>query len=239
MARVALVTGGARGIGEAISVALKAAGHTVAACDINADTAKAFTERTGIPCYIWDVSNFEACKEGVAKVTADLGPVDILVNNAGITRDGFLHKMTPEQWDLVIKVNLTAVFNMCRNVIEGMRTRSYGRIICISSVNGIKGQAGQANYSATKAGVIGFCKALAQEGASKGITVNAVAPGYTDTDMVRAIAPDILKTIVDGIPVKKLCAAGHIARAVVFLADDEASTITGATLNVNGGIAMQ
>ncbi len=239
MARVAVVTGGARGIGEAISVALKDAGYSVVANDINEDAAKAFTERTGIPCYTWDVSDFESCKAGVAKVEAEIGPVEVLVNNAGITRDGFLHKMAPEQWDAVMKVNLYSVFNMCRNVMEGMRARQFGRIVTISSVNGVKGQAGQTNYSATKAAVIGFSKALAAEGAAKGITVNCVAPGYTDTEMVRAIAPDVLKGIVETVPVKKLCSVQDIARAVVFLAADDASTITGATVNVNGGIYMQ
>jgi len=236
MARVALVTGGTRGIGEAISVALNNAGYKVAACDISEENANAFKERTGLPCYLWDVSNYESCKAGIAQLEADLGPVEVLVNNAGITRDAFLQKMTPDQWNAVISTNLTSVFNMSRLVIEGMRARGFGRIVSISSVNGQKGQAGQCNYSAAKAGVIGFTKALAQEGANKGITVNAVCPGYTDTEMVRKIAPDVLSKIVATVPVGRLCSVEEIARAVAFLAADEAGTITGATISVNGGL---
>jgi len=188
MARIAVVTGGTRGIGGAISKALKAAGYTVAANYAgNEEAAARFKEETGIPVYKWDVSNYEACAAGLAQVEAELGPVDVLVNNAGITRDGFFHKMSPEQWRAVIDTNLNSLFNMCRPVIEGMRNRNFGRIICISSINGQKGQAGQSNYSAAKAGEIGFVKALAQENASKGITVNAIAPGYIGTEMVRAI----------------------------------------------------
>ncbi len=235
MARVALVTGGTRGIGEAISVALKAAGFTVAANYAgNDEAAKAFTEKTGIPSFKWDVSNFEACKEGIAKVEAEVGPIDVLVNNAGITRDAPLHKMTLEQWNAVINTNLSSAFNTSRNVIEGMRARGFGRIVCISSINGQKGQFGQTNYSAAKAGEIGFVKALAQETAKYGITVNAIAPGYIGTEMVRAVPADILAKIVSSIPVGRLGEPEDIARGVVFLASDEASFVTGSTLTING-----
>ncbi len=219
MARIAVVTGGTRGIGGAISKALKAAGYTVAANYAgNEEAAARFKEETGIPVYKWDVSNYEACAAGLAQVEAQLGPVDVLVNNAGITRDGFFHKMSPEQWRAVIDTNLNSLFNMCRPVIEGMRNRNFGRIICISSINGQKGQAGQSNYSAAKAGEIGFVKALAQENASKGITVNAIAPGYIGTEMVRAIDPDVLaKRIVPLIPVGRLGEPEEIARCVLFL----------------------
>ena len=235
MARVALVTGGTRGIGEAISVALKTAGFAVAANFAgNEEAAKAFTEKTGIPSYKWDVSDFEACKAGIAKVEAELGPVDVLVNNAGITRDAPLHKMSLEQWQAVINTNLSSAFNMCRNLIDGMRDRKFGRIICISSVNGQKGQFGQTNYSAAKAGEIGFVRALAQEGAKYGITANAIAPGYIGTDMVRAVPEDVLKKIVGTIPVGRLGEPEDIARAVVFLASDDASFVSGSTLSING-----
>ncbi len=235
MARTALVTGGTRGIGEAISVALKAAGYQVAANYAGNDAAaSAFHEKTGIPVYKWDVSDFEGCKAGIAKVEADLGPVDVLVNNAGITRDATLHRMSLEQWQAVINTNLNSLFNMTRNVIEGMRARKFGRIVCISSINGQKGQFGQTNYSAAKAGEIGFVKALAQEGAALGITVNAIAPGYIGTEMVRAVPEDVLKKIVSTIPVGRLGEPEDIARCVVFLAADEAGFITGSTLTANG-----
>ena len=240
MARIAVVTGGTRGIGGAISKALKAAGYTVAANYAgNEEAAARFKEETGIPVYKWDVSNYEACAAGLAQVEAELGPVDVLVNNAGITRDGFFHKRSPEQWRAVIDTNLNSLFNMCRPVIEGMRNRNFGRIICISSINGQKGQAGQSNYSAAKAGEIGFVKALAQENASKGITVNAIAPGYIGTEMVRAIDPDVLaKRIVPLIPVGRLGEPEEIAHCVLFLAGDEAGFITGSTLAANGGQYM-
>jgi acetoacetyl-CoA reductase len=240
MARVAVVTGGTRGIGAAISVALKDAGLTVAATyGGNDEAASAFKAETGIAVYKWDVADFEACKAGTARVEADLGPVDVLVNNAGITRDGMFHRMTPEQWRAVISTNLDSVFNMTRTVIEGMRERGFGRIISISSVNGQKGQAGQSNYSAAKAGLIGFTKALAQENAAKGITVNAVAPGYIATDMVKAVPEEVLKSkILPQIPVGRLGLPEEIARCVVFLAGDGAGFITGSTLTANGGQYM-
>ncbi|NMN56558.1 acetoacetyl-CoA reductase [Xanthobacter sp. SG618] len=235
MGRVALVTGGTRGIGEAISVALKAAGKTVVANFAgNEEAAKAFTEKTGIPAYKWDVSDFEACKAGIAKVEAEVGPIEILVNNAGITRDGQLHKMSLEQWNAVINTNLNSAFNMTRNVIEGMRDRKFGRIVCISSINGQKGQFGQTNYSAAKAGEIGFVKALAQESAKLGITVNAIAPGYIATEMVKAVPADALAKIVATIPVGRLGEPEDIARAVVFLTSDDAGFVTGSTMTVNG-----
>jgi len=240
MARIAVVTGGTRGIGAAISKTLQAAGYKVAANYAgNDEAAQTFKAQTGIPVYKWDVSNFEACADGLARVEAELGPVDVLVNNAGITRDGFFHKMTPDQWRAVIDTNLNSLFNMCRPVIEGMRNRNFGRIICISSINGQKGQAGQANYSAAKAGEIGFVKALAQENASKGVTVNAIAPGYIGTEMVRAIPADVLeKRILPLIPVGRLGEPEEIARCVLFLADDDAGFITGSTLAANGGQYM-
>ena len=240
MARVALVTGGSRGIGAAISIALKAAGYTVAANYAgNDDAAAKFKGETGIPVYKWDVSDFDACAAGVAKVEADLGPIEVLVNNAGITRDGMFHKMTKEQWYAVINTNLNSLFNMTRPVWEGMRARKFGRVICISSINGQKGQMGQANYSAAKAGDIGFVKALAQEGAKVGITVNAITPGYIGTEMVRAIDPAIIeKAILPHIPVGRLGEPAEIARAVVFLAADDAGFITGSTLSANGGQYM-
>jgi acetoacetyl-CoA reductase len=240
MARVALVTGGTRGIGEAISKAMKEAGYQVAATYGGNDEAAAkFKDETGIAVYKWDVGDFDACQKGIAQVESDLGPVDVLVNNAGITRDGMFHKMSAENWNAVITTNLNSVFNMTRGVIEGMRARSFGRIISISSVNGQKGQMGQTNYSAAKAGLIGFTKALALENAFKGVTVNAVAPGYIATEMVRAVPDDVLKSkILPQIPVGRLGEAEEIARAVVFLADEASGFITGSTLTVNGGQYM-
>ena len=240
MARVALVTGGTRGIGHAISVALKNAGYKVAAnYGGNDQAADAFNKETGIPVYKFDVGDFAQCKAGVAKVEADLGPVDVLVNNAGITRDKPLHRMEKEQWDAVIATNLTSVFNMSRCVIDGMRERGFGRIVNISSINGQKGQFGQANYSAAKAGMIGFTKAVALETASKGITVNAVAPGYIATEMVMAVPKDVLDSkILPLIPVGRLGEAEEIARCVAFLVSDEAGFITGSTLTANGGQYM-
>jgi acetoacetyl-CoA reductase len=240
MARVAVVTGGTRGIGAAISRGLKAAGYKVAATYAgNEEAAKALHAETGIHVFKWDVADFAACKAGIAKVEAALGPIDILVNNAGITRDTTLHRMTPEQWHQVIETNLTSLFNMSRNVIEGMRARNFGRIISISSINGQKGQFGQSNYAAAKAGIIGFTKSVAQENASKGITVNAIAPGYIGTEMVRAVPEDVLKSkILPLIPVGRLGEPEEVARVAVFLASDEAGFITGATLSVNGGQYM-
>jgi acetoacetyl-CoA reductase len=240
MARVALVTGGSRGIGAAISKELKAKGFAVAASYAGNDEAAAkFKAETGIPVFKWDVGDYDACAAGVAKVVAEVGPVDVLVNNAGITKDGFFHKMTKEQWSAVIRTNLDSLFNMTRPVIDGMRERNFGRIIVISSVNGQKGQMGQVNYSAAKAGDIGFVKALAQENANKGITVNAITPGYIGTEMVQAIAPDILKSrILPQIPVGRLGQPEEIARTVAFLAGEEAGFITGATFAVNGGQYM-
>jgi len=240
MARVALVTGGSRGIGAAISKGLKAAGYTVAASYAgNDEAAAAFTAETGIKTFKWDVSDFDACAAGVAKVEAEIGPIDVLVNNAGITKDGMFHKMTKDQWYGVINTNLNSLFNMTRPVWEGMRARKFGRVICISSVNGQKGQMGQVNYSAAKAGDIGFVKALAQEGARAGITVNAICPGYIGTDMVRAIDPAVLeKNILPQIPVGRLGEPEEIARAVVFLAADDAGFITGSTITANGGQYM-
>ena len=237
MARVALVTGGSRGIGAAISKGLKAAGYKVAASYAgNDEAAAAFTKETGIPTYKWDVSDYDACAAGIAKVESELGPIDVLVNNAGITKDGMFHKMTKDQWYGVINTNLNSLFNMTRPVWEGMRARKFGRVICISSVNGQKGQMGQVNYSAAKAGDIGFVKALAQEGARAGITVNAICPGYIGTDMVRAIAQDVLeKAILPQIPVGRLGEPEEIARTVVFLASDDAGFITGSTISANGG----
>jgi len=237
MSRVAVVTGGTRGIGAAISKALLAAGNKVAATYHGNDEAAAkFKAETGVNVYKWDVGNYEACVTGLAKVEAELGPVDVLVNNAGITKDGFFHKMTPDQWYGVINTNLNSLFNMTRPVWEGMRTRKFGRVICISSINGQKGQAGQVNYSAAKAGDLGFVKALAQEGARVGITVNAICPGYIATDMVKAIPQDVLaKTILPQIPVGRLGEPEEIGRAVVFLASDDAGFITGSTLSANGG----
>jgi acetoacetyl-CoA reductase len=239
MARVAVVTGGTRGIGEAISLGLKEAGYKVAAVYAgNDEKAREFSERTGIASFKWDVSDFEACKAGLAKVEAELGPVEIVVNNAGITRDGVLHRMTFEQWNDVVATNLTSCFNMCRNVIDGMRERNFGRIVNIGSINGQAGQYGQVNYAAAKSGIHGFTKALAQEGAAKGITVNAIAPGYIDTDMVRAVPPNVLEKIVAKVPVGRLGKASEIARGVLFLVADEGGFVTGATLSINGGQHM-
>jgi acetoacetyl-CoA reductase len=240
MARVALVTGGTRGIGEAISKALKEAGYDVAATYGGNDEAAAkFKDATGIAVYKWDVGDFDACQKGIAQVESDVGPVEVLVNNAGITRDGMFHKMSAENWGAVITTNLNSLFNMTRGVIEGMRARSYGRVISISSVNGQKGQMGQSNYSAAKAGLIGFTKALAQENAFKGITVNAVAPGYIATEMVRAVPEEVLNSkIIPQIPVGRLGEAEEVARAVVFLAAEESGFITGSTLTINGGQYM-
>src|SRR5713226_3499081 len=237
MARVAVVTGGTRGIGEAISKALKVAGYKVAAnYGGNDAAAQKFKAETGINVYKWDVSSYESCVEGLKKVEADLGPVDILVNNAGITRDTMFHRMTPEQWSAVINTNLNSLFNMCRPVIEGMRGRKFGRIVNISSINGQKGQMGQSNYSAAKAGELGFTKALAQEGARSGITVNAICPGSIATEMVKAVPKDVLeKNILPQIPIGRLGEPEEIARCVVFLAADDAGLITGSTLTANGG----
>jgi len=236
MGRVAVVTGGTRGIGAAIAEALHKAEYKVAVTYHGDDeAAKKFTEKTGIAAYKFDVGDYDACEAGVAKIVSELGPVDVLVNNAGITRDALLHKMTPKQWSDVIHTNLNSVFNMSRLVVEGMRERCFGRIISISSINGQKGQVGQTNYSAAKAGVIGFTKALAQETASKGVTVNAIAPGYIDTDMVRAVPPQVLAQIVDKIPLKRLGKPEEIAAMVVFLASNQAGFATGATFTVNGG----
>jgi len=240
MSRVAVVTGGSRGIGAAISVCLKDAGYKVAANYAgNDEKAKAFNEDTGIPVYKWDVSKYEACVEGLAKIEADLGPVDVLVNNAGITRDAMFHKMTPENWNDVINTNLTGLFNMTHPVWPGMRDRGFGRIINISSINGQKGQMGQANYAAAKAGDIGFTKTLAQEGAAKGITVNAICPGYIGTEMVRAVPEKVLnERILPLIPVGRLGEPEEIGRCVVFLASDDAGFVTGSTLSANGGQYM-
>ncbi len=240
MARVAVVTGGSRGIGAAISKSLKDAGYTVAATYAgNDEAANKFKAETGIPVYKFDVSNYDACAAGIAQIEKDLGPVEILVNNAGITKDGFFHKMTLEQWNAVIGTNLNSLFNVTRPVINGMRERGFGRIIVISSINGQKGQAGQTNYSAAKAGDIGFVKALAQESAGKGVTVNAIAPGYIATDMVKAVDPEILKkNVISHIAVGRLGEPEEIARAVVFLASDDAGFITGSTLTINGGQYM-
>jgi len=237
MPRVALVTGGTRGIGAAICKALKGAGYTVAAnYGGNDEAAQKFKQETGIAVFKWDVSSFEACAAGVKQVEANLGPVDVLVNNAGITRDGMFHRMTPEQWNAVIGTNLGSLFNMTRQVIEGMRERKFGRVINISSINGQKGQMGQVNYSAAKAGELGFTKALAQEGARAGITVNAVCPGYIATEMVKAISQEVLqKNILPQIPIGRLGEPAEIARCVVFLASDDAGLITGSTLTANGG----
>jgi len=237
MARVALVTGGTRGIGAAIARRLKADGYEVAATyGGNEEAAKAFTDETGIKVYKWSVGDYEACKAGIADVEADLGPVDILVNNAGITRDAPFHKMTPAQWQEVIDTNLTGVFNMTHNVWPGMRERKFGRVVTISSINGQKGQFAQANYAASKAGDIGFSKALAQEGARAGITVNVVCPGYINTEMMSTIPEKVMnEVILPQIPVGRLGEADEIARCVAFLASDDAGFITGSTMSANGG----
>ena len=239
MARVALVTGGTRGIGHAISVALKDNGYTVGAnYGGNDEAAKKFEEETGIKTFKFDVSDAGSVKSGIEQVEKDLGPIDVLVNNAGITRDSTLHKMKPEQWDEVINTNLNSVFYTTAYVINGMRDRGFGRIITISSINGQKGQMGQANYAAAKAGVIGFTKSLAQENARKGITANVVAPGYIDTEMVQKVPQDVREKIIGQIPVNRLGEPEEIARCVTFLADDQAGFITGSTLSANGGQYM-
>ncbi len=239
MARVAVVTGGTRGIGEAISVALKDGGYIVAANYAgNEERARAFSERTGIRSYKWDVADLDACVAGVAKVEAELGAVDVIVNNAGITRDGTMRKMTRTAWDEVMDTNLGGCFNMCKAAWDGMTARKFGRIVNIGSINGQAGQYGQVNYAAAKSGIHGFTKALAQEGARSGITVNAIAPGYIDTDMVAAVPPDVLAKIVARIPVGRLGHADEIARGVLFLVADEAGFITGSTMSINGGQHM-
>jgi acetoacetyl-CoA reductase len=239
MARVAIVTGGSRGIGEAISLELQRMGMKVAANYAgNDEKAKQFTERTGIATFKWDVGDYESCIEGVRRVEADLGPVDVLVNNAGITRDGTLLKMDRKAWDEVLDVNLGGCFNMAKAVFDGMKSRGFGRIVNIGSINGQAGQYGQVNYAAAKSGIHGFTKALAQEGARFGITVNAIAPGYIDTDMVAAVPEAVLEKIVAKIPVGRLGKASEIARGVGFLCADEAGFCTGSTLSINGGQHM-
>lgn len=236
MSRVAVVTGGTRGIGEAISIGLKKAGYNVVASYAgNDEAANAFSDAHGIPVHKWDVGDHDACAAAVAKIEGDVGPIEVVVNNAGITRDAMLHKLTHDQWTAVIRTNLDSMFNMTKPVIDGMRDRGFGRIIKISSINGQKGQMGQTNYSAAKAGVIGFTKALAQETARKGITVNVIAPGYIATEMVRAVPEKVLEGIIGQIPVGRLGEAEEIARCVEFLASDDAGFITGSTLTVNGG----
>ncbi len=239
MARVAVVTGGTRGIGEAISIGLKKAGYLVAANYAgNDERAKAFSDKTGIAAFKWDVSSFDECKKGMEAVAAQLGPVDVIVNNAGITRDATMKKMGRQAWDDVMDTNLGGCFNMCKVAWDGMLERNFGRIVNIGSINGQAGQYGQVNYAAAKSGIHGFTKALAQEGAAKGITVNAIAPGYIDTDMVAAVPPDVLEKIVARIPVKRLGKADEIARAVLFLVADDGGFITGSTLSINGGQHM-
>ena len=239
MARVAIVTGGTRGIGEAISIALKDMGMKVAANYAgNEERAKAFSDRTGIPAYKWDVADHDACLAGVRQVETDLGPVDVLVNNAGITRDTTMKRMDRDKWQQVIDTNLGGCFNMAKAVFEGMLERKYGRIVNIGSINGQAGQYGQVNYAAAKSGIHGFTKALAQEGARSGVTVNAIAPGYIDTDMVAAVPEDVLAKIVSRIPVNRLGKADEIARGVAFLVDENAGFVTGSTLSINGGQHM-
>jgi len=237
--RVALVTGGTRGIGRAIAIALKDKGYRVAANYAgNDEAAKHFHEETGIAVYKFDVGDYAQCEAAVAKITHEIGPIEILVNNAGITRDTTLHRMTPDKWADVIQTNLTSCFNLCRLVIDGMRERSFGRIVSIGSINGQAGQYGQVNYAAAKSGIHGFTKALAQEAAAKGITVNSIAPGYVDTDMVRSVPPNVLEKIIAKIPMGRLGHAEDIARGVLFLVADEGDFITGATLSINGGQHM-
>jgi len=239
MGRIALVTGGTRGLGKESAIRLKAAGHRVGVVyHNNTSAAEAFVKETSIPIFHWDVGDFEACRAGIAQAEHELGPIEILVNDAGITSDGVLHHMSPDQWWRVINTNLGSMFNMCRNVIEGMRERGFGRIVNISSINGQKGQFGQTNYAAAKAGILGFTKALALESARKNVTVNAIAPGYCDTDMVAAVSEQVLQAIVAAIPVGRLGTPADVGRMVAFLADDEAGFITGATFEVNGGQFM-
>jgi acetoacetyl-CoA reductase len=239
MSHTAIVTGGTRGIGAAISVALSEDGHKVAATYAgNDEAAEAFKNHTGISVYRFDVADFDQCADSVSRIETDLGAVGILVNNAGITRDGTLHRMDFEQWNAVLQTNLSSCYNMCRNVIDGMRERGFGRIVNIGSVNGQAGQYGQVNYAAAKSGIHGFTKALALEGAAKGVTVNAIAPGYVDTDMVRAVPEKVLEKIIATIPVGRLGYASDIARAVRFLVADDATFITGSTLSINGGQHM-
>ncbi|MBV9251296.1 MAG: acetoacetyl-CoA reductase [Acetobacteraceae bacterium] len=239
MARVALVTGGTRGIGAAISKALKAQGRTVIATYAGNDAAaKGFQEETGIRVYKFDVSSFEACKKAVEQIASEIGAIEILVNNAGITRDGTLGRMARDAWDAVIDTNLGSCYNMCKLTFDAMREKKFGRIVNVGSVNGQAGQYGQVNYAAAKSGIHGFTKALAQEGARYGITVNAIAPGYVDTDMVRAVPADVLQKIIGRIPVGRLGHAEDIARGVAFLTADDADFITGSTLSINGGQHM-
>ena len=236
MKKTALVTGGTRGIGKSISLALKDAGYTVAANYAgNDEAARAFTEETGIPAFKWSVADADACAEGIAKIEADVGPIDILINNAGITRDGFMHKMDVEAWTAVIDTNLSSLFYMTKPVLEGMRARGFGRVVNISSINGQAGQLGQTNYSAAKAGVHGFTKALAQEVARKGVTVNTVAPGYINTDMVAAVPEKVRDSIIAKIPVGRLGEADEIAQAILYLCGPNSGFITGSCLSINGG----
>ena len=239
MSHTAIVTGGTRGIGAAISTTLQQAGHKVAATYAgNDEAAQRFHDESGISVYKFDVDDFGQCADAVSRIESDLGPVNILVNNAGITRDGTLHRMDFEQWNQVLQTDLSSCYNMCRNVIDGMRERGFGRIVNIGSVNGQAGQYGQVNYAAAKSGIHGFTKALALEGAAKGITVNAIAPGYVDTDMVRAVPEKVLEKIIGTIPVGRLGYASDIARAVMFLVEDDAGFVTGSTLSINGGQHM-
>ncbi|WP_340265915.1 acetoacetyl-CoA reductase [Sphingobium mellinum] len=239
MTKVAVVTGGTRGIGEAISLRLKELGYSVAANYAgNDDKARAFTDRTGIPAFRWDVADHEACLDGCHQVAETLGPIDILVNNAGITRDGVLARMSFDDWNEVMRINLGGCFNMAKATFDGMRQRGWGRIVNIGSVNGQAGQYGQVNYAAAKSGIHGFTKALAQEGAKYGVTVNAIAPGYVDTDMVAAVPAPVLEKIVGKIPVGRLGQSSEIARGVAFLCSDDASFITGSTMSINGGQHM-
>lgn len=240
MSKLALVTGGTRGIGKAICIALKAEGYKVVANYAgNDEAAKNFTQETGIETYKFDVADFDGCAAGIKKITDEHGDVEILVNNAGVTRDAALHKMDLKQWQTVIDINLTSCFNMCRAIVPNMRAKSYGRIVNISSVNGQMGQFGQTNYSSAKAGVFGFSKALARENAFKGITVNCIAPGYIDTEMVAAVSDEVMEQIIAKVPVGRLGKPEEIARAVVFLADEDAGFITGETISVNGGLEME
>jgi acetoacetyl-CoA reductase len=239
MARVALVTGGTRGIGEAISLTLKNQGRNVVASYVgNDEAAEAFKAKSGIPVLKFNVGSFEECEAAVAKITAEHGPIEIVVNNAGITRDATLLRMRRDMWDAVLDTNLGACFNLCKLTFEGMRERKFGRIVNVGSINGQAGQYGQVNYAAAKSGIHGFTKALAQEGARYGITVNAIAPGYVDTEMVRAVPGEVLRKIVAKIPIGRLGRAEDIARGVAFLTADEAEFITGSTLSINGGQHM-